>query len=68
MPESHIGRRRQLKESAMVRSLIVGPRAVARVIGCDGQEIMKLPSCKLVVDVFKLGMRTRAARIHVEKI
>jgi len=51
-----------------VRSIIVGPGAIARVTSRGGREIMSLPPRKLVVDFSKLSKRKPIGRVCVAKM
>jgi len=48
-----------------VRSLIVGPGAIAKVVIRDGREVISLPPRKLVTDFSKVSTRKDVAHVRV---
>jgi len=55
----------QQEEIRKIGSIIVGPRAIAKVVNEDGREVLSLPPRKIIPYLPKLLPKTNASHIRV---
>lgn len=55
----------QGETARQIGSIIVGPKAIAKIVTKDGQEFMTLPSRKVIADLSQLIPKRRAFHVRV---